>query len=99
MGFITVDEETLRENPVYGELLEGLEAKAEAKGVAEGKAKGVAEGKVEGVAESVLDVLEDRQISLTEVQRERILAVHDREMLRRWLRAAMHVGSADELFD
>lgn len=95
MGFITVDEETMRESPVYSEFLEGVEARAEAKGVAEGKV----EGKVEGVAESVLDVLDDRQISLTEVQRERILAVHDREMLRRWLRAAMHVGSADELFD
>jgi hypothetical protein len=90
MGFITVDEETLRENPVYGELLEGVEARAEAKGIAEGKA--------EGVAESVLDLLDDRQISLTEVQRERILAVHDRELLRRWLLAATHVGSADELF-
>jgi hypothetical protein len=98
MSFITVDEDTLRENPVFGRVVEGLEAKAEAKGVAEGKAEGVAEGKAEGVAESVLVVLDDRQIEVTEVQRERILAVHDREMLRRWLRAAMHVGTADELF-
>jgi hypothetical protein len=52
----------------------------------------------EGVAGSVLAVLDDRQIELTGAQRERILAVHDLEMLRRWHRAAMHVGSADELF-
>jgi hypothetical protein len=86
MAFITVDEETLRESPVLNEVVEGLEAKAEAKGLAE------------GVAGSVLAVLDDRQIELTGAQRERILAVHDLEMLRRWHRAAMHVGSADELF-
>jgi len=83
MYFITVDEEALRENPVYSKVVERIEAKAEA----------------EGVAESVLDILEERQVEIADVQRERILAVHDREMLRRWLRAAMHVGSVDELFD
>jgi hypothetical protein len=81
--FIKVDEETLRESAMYGELVEGLEAKAEAK----------------GEATSVLAILEERQVEVADVQRERILAVYDREMLHRWLRAAMHVASADELFD
>jgi len=90
MGFIIEDEEALRMNPVFGEILEGLEARAEAKGKAEGQA--------EGEAKAVLTVLEERRIGVDDAQRERIMAVYDREMLRRWLRAAMHVESADELF-
>ena len=91
MNFITVNEETMRANPVYGEFLEEFEAKAEAKGEARGEAK--------GEAEAVLTVLDERHISVAEAQRKRILAVHDREMLRRWLRLALHVGDAEELFD
>ena len=94
MGFIIEDEEALRTNPVFGEILEGLEARAEAKGKAEGKA----EGEAMGEAKAVLTVLEERRIGVDDAQRERIMAVYDREMLRRWLRAAMHVESADELF-
>lgn len=95
MGFITIDEEALRENPVLGEVVEVLEAKAEAKGEARGEARGEAKGEVE----ALLTVLDERQIPVAEAQRERILAVHDREMLRRWLRLALHVEVADELFD
>ena len=87
VNFITVNEETMRANPVYGEFLEEFEAKAEARGEAKGE------------AEAVLTVLDERRISVAEAQRERILAVHDREMLRRWLRLALHVGDAEEFFD
>ena len=90
MLLMTTDEESMRANPVFGEVLRKVEDAAEAKGIAEGEAK--------GEAESVLIVLEDREIEVTEAQRERILAVHDHEMLRRWLRLALRVGAADELF-
>lgn len=98
MGFITIDEETLRENPVLGEVVEGLEAKAEAKGEAKGMVKGMVKGMAKGEVDALLTVLDERRIPLAEAQRERILAVHDREMLRRWLRLALHVEDADELF-
>lgn len=94
MNFITADIETVRANPVLGEVLREAEAKAVAKAKAEAKAEGV----TEGVAKSVLALLDDRQVPLTEAQRERVLAVHDGELLQRWLLAAPHVGSADELF-
>jgi hypothetical protein len=83
MNFVTVNEETMRDNPVYGEFLEEFEAKAEAM----------------GEAASVLTVLEERRIPVDDAQRARILAVHDRQMLLRWLRLALRVGDADELFD
>jgi hypothetical protein len=91
MMLMTTDVESVRANPVLGEVLRKVEDEA--------KAEGVAEGRAEGVAEGVLTVLEDREIEVTEAQRARILAVHDRDMLRRWLRLALHVGVADELFD
>lgn len=52
-----------------------------------------------GRAKGLLNLLEEREIRLTDLQRERILAVHDRELLRGWLRAAMLIGDADELFE
>ncbi|MBR7828599.1 hypothetical protein KDK95_19975 [Actinospica sp. MGRD01-02] len=82
MLLMTTDEESMRANPVFGEVLRKVEDAAEAK----------------GEAESILIVLEDREIEVTDAQRERILAVHDRELLRRWLRMALHVSAADELF-
>jgi hypothetical protein len=57
-----------------------------------------AEGRVEGEALSIVTVLEARGLPVTSEARARILACADLEILERWLRKAVSVSSADELF-
>jgi hypothetical protein len=52
----------------------------------------------EGKATAILDVLEARGLSVTQEQRERILACTDRDQLDRWVRKAVVIASTDELF-
>ena len=85
-----IDMELLRSNPVLGKMLEQAETEAEARGEAKGFAK--------RVASALLIVLDEREIPLTDVHRERIHAMTDAEQLMGLVRAALHVGSADELF-
>ena len=49
-------------------------------------------------AADVLDVLDARGLAVTGEQRERILGCTDLDQLNRWLRRAVAVASADELF-
>jgi hypothetical protein len=46
----------------------------------------------------VLEVLDARSIPVTVEQRTHILETSDNELLRRWLRRAAQVSSAQELF-
>jgi hypothetical protein len=63
-----------------------------------GKALGLAQGKVEGKAEDVLAVLEARELTLTQEQRERILGCKDTAELDRWLRRAVTIETVSDLF-
>ncbi|MEM7582054.1 MAG: Uma2 family endonuclease [Acidobacteriota bacterium] len=56
------------------------------------------EVRAEGRAMSILGFLEARDVTLTEKQRSRILATTDPARLKRWVRRAAVVESADELF-
>jgi hypothetical protein len=47
----------------------------------------------------VLDVLETRDLPITDAQRERILGTKELETLTRWLRRAVTVASADARFE
>ena len=61
-------------------------------------AKGEAKGRAEGKAEDVLEILDARDIAITEPQRRRVLACTDLELLRQWVRRAATITTADELF-
>jgi hypothetical protein len=47
----------------------------------------------------VITVLETRDVPLSAEQREQILACADLELLGQWVRKAVTVSSADELFE
>jgi hypothetical protein len=68
-------------------------------GMRRAHAEGETKGKAEGRAEAVLVVLEARGLHATEEVRARILACTDAAVLDRWLRAAVTVGDAAELFE
>ncbi len=55
-------------------------------------------GEARGEARGVLGVLEARGITVTAEQRSRILTCADTEVLDRWIRRAVSVTRADELF-
>ncbi|NKQ56679.1 hypothetical protein HFP15_27780 [Amycolatopsis sp. K13G38] len=61
--------------------------------------QGLAEGEVVGEAKALLEVLSARDITVPDDIRSRILDCTDTEILRTWVRRAVTVGSADELFD
>lgn len=61
-------------------------------------AAGHAAGKADGEATAVLTVLDARGIAVSAEQKERILGCSDVALLERWLRKAVTVASADELF-
>ncbi len=73
-------------------------AEGEAVGEARGRAEGEARGRAEGKAASLLAVLEARGLTPNEELRRRILATADLAVLERWLRRAVVVDSADEVF-
>ncbi len=60
--------------------------------------KGLVQGRTQEKALSVLEVFEARDIAVSEVQRTRILACADLEQLSHWLKRAVTVQAADELF-
>lgn len=55
-------------------------------------------GQAEGQAKMLLAFLEARGLTVTEQQRERILACTDLDVLERWVRQAATAASTDELF-
>ncbi|MBX3232384.1 MAG: hypothetical protein KIT84_22425 [Labilithrix sp.] len=68
------------------------------KHLAEGKAAAKAEGKAAGKAEGILEILDARKVAVSDEQKGRVLACTDIALLGRWLRKAVAVTSAEELF-
>jgi predicted transposase/invertase (TIGR01784 family) len=66
--------------------------------LAQGEARGRAEGEARGRAEAVLAVLEARGLPVSDRQRARVLGCTDLEQLERWVRRAVTVKAAAELF-
>lgn len=82
------------------EVVEALAAKGNPvirKREATAKAEGKAEGLAEAAGESVLEVLAARGIAVSEEERQEVLRCRDLHKLRRWLRRAALVSSADEV--
>ncbi len=70
-----------------------------ADGKLEGKAEGRAEGRREAKAEAVVDVLEARGLRVGAEVRERVMGCEDVATLDVWLRRAMTVAEAKDLFE
>lgn len=62
-------------------------------------AEGQRLGKLEGRAQAVLDVLQAREIEVPESVRQRVLSSTDAGEIDRWLRRAVVVSTAAEIFD
>lgn len=61
-------------------------------GLKQGINKGIEQG------QSILDVLEDRGITISDEERQRVLSCADRPLLRRWLSRSLQVTRAADLF-
>jgi len=81
---------------VLSAVVRALEIKGEP-AIQELKAVARAEGEARGVARSILNILEERGIAVSSVQREEILGCTDLERLDRWLLRAGVATSADEV--
>jgi hypothetical protein len=81
---------TMTTSRYESEFFQNIEAK--------GLAKGLAEGKAEGLAEAIFDVFEARDLAVSDEVRERVLACPEPEQLQIWIRRAVTVDSAEQLF-
>jgi hypothetical protein len=69
------------------------------RGKREGKAEGKREGKAEGHVDSIFAVFEARNLHVTDAERERIAGCTDLRQLKTWVRRAVTVEQASDLFD
>ena len=69
-----------------------------AEGEAKGKVEGKVEGKTEGKAEGLLVVLRARGLVVSPEVEERVTSCTDIALLDEWLRRAVVVASAEEIF-
>ena len=60
--------------------------------------RNVIAGEIKAKAADILIFLDARKIALTQKQRDRIANCEDLDQLNRWVREAVTVASADELF-
>jgi len=66
---------------------------------AEAEARGEEKGEARGEAKSILSVLQLRGLSVPDEMRARVLACSEPEQLEIWLRRALTVTAAEDLFD
>ncbi|WP_433246899.1 hypothetical protein [Actinomadura nitritigenes] len=59
----------------------------------------IAEGRAEGEADAVLSVLETRGITVPNDIRDKVTGCTDIDQLKRWVRRAVVIDHAEELFD
>ncbi len=57
------------------------------------------EGRLQGLATALFEVLEDRELSVPDEIRQRVLATRDESGLRRWLRRALVAGTIQQVFE
>jgi hypothetical protein len=62
------------------------------------RAEGRAEGQALRAAADVLEIFDERRMDVSEGVRERILGCDDLDILRRWLRRAVTVPAAEDIF-
>jgi hypothetical protein len=88
--------------PLIRKSIEKGVVKGRVEGRARGRTEGLNEGRTEGRAEgqalSILEVFKARRLAVSADQRKKILACRDRQQLATWLRRAVTVASAKELF-
>ncbi|MEV3923335.1 hypothetical protein [Actinomadura coerulea] len=69
-----------------------------AEGYAEAYAEGYAQGYAQGMAKALLLFLEARGLDVSEDVRARVEGCTDSEQIERWIRRAVSVDSAEDLF-
>jgi hypothetical protein len=79
-------------------VIQAVRAKDRAAATRRGIARGVARGRAQALGQAVVDVLEARGISSSQLERKRIVDERDARRLRRWLRRAATCEHARELF-
>jgi hypothetical protein len=82
----------------WSELMAARDLKLRAPVWQEAIAQGRAEGKAEGKAELILEILQDRGLTPSPDERDRIMSATDDRDLRTWARRAANVGTVAELF-
>ncbi|MQY25482.1 hypothetical protein [Nocardia aurantia] len=90
---------SLGDYPWKSEFALQHQALGRAEGEALGLAKGEARGFAKGEAKAILDVLSARGISVDPDSRRRIRECTDLDQLTHWVKRAIEVSSAAELFD
>jgi hypothetical protein len=62
-------------------------------------ADGMLKGKAEGMAEMLGQLLDSRELGLTDELRERVAGCKDESLLRRWFQRAITATTLTEVFD
>ncbi|AKT35965.1 hypothetical protein [Chondromyces crocatus] len=92
-------EEMMKSGHEYqSEFARNYTAQGRDEGLREGRDEGLREGVLQGKAQSVLAVLEARGLAIPVSVQERVLASVDVAELEGWIRRAMVVGAAADLF-
>jgi hypothetical protein len=83
-------EKYLEKHPLYRKAV----TEGERKGLIEGERK----GRIEGEAQALLTMLAARGIPVSDAARERIIGCEQLDVIEGWIRRALTVSAADELF-
>jgi hypothetical protein len=91
----------MRREKAFEMLPEGYEFQGPSykRGRNEGRREGRDEGRLQALAAAVLEVLDVRGLEVSAALRDRVRTCVDLQTLERWLRRAVIVRSAEELFE
>ncbi|MEM9455151.1 MAG: hypothetical protein AAGF11_13300, partial [Myxococcota bacterium] len=79
-------------------IAEGM-LKGENKGRVDGLADGLVKGRVEGMAKMLEQLLDSRELELTDELRDRIAGCKDESLIQRWSQRAITAKTLTEVFD
>ncbi|MEM9459540.1 MAG: hypothetical protein AAGF11_35510 [Myxococcota bacterium] len=99
--YTTIRDELIAEGMLKGENKGRADGWADglAKGRADGLADGRVEGRVEGMAKMLEQLLDSRELELTDEMRGRIAGCKDESLLQRWFQRAITAKTLSEVFD
>ncbi|MEM9455150.1 MAG: hypothetical protein AAGF11_13295, partial [Myxococcota bacterium] len=86
-------------NPETRHLYTTIRDELIAEGVLKGRADGLTDGRVEGMAKMLEQLLDSRELELTDELRDRIAGCKDESLLQRWFQRAITAKTLTEVFD
>jgi hypothetical protein len=90
---------TIRNYEYQSDFARKYFAQGREEGIRQGREEGVRQGAAEAKAKAVLEVFDARGLPIPDEVRQRVLATTDLPTLDHWLRRAVLVASAAEIFD